>query len=204
MESLDPRINRLSIPDQPDQLQPKVSMDQLGTFEVFLQLREGKPYMHVGAVHAPNNEMAFVFAKEQFSRRLVCSGLFVVETRNVRVTQFTEGEDTVYNYIGNTFPEEGEMQSFEVFHLNKRGKQHEHMGAVEARNYDEVLALAKPEFINDKSVYNVWVVKTSDILFNNEEDKIIWDTLPDKKFRDAIAYKASDKIKEFKERQQTL
>ncbi len=202
MKSLDPRVSRLNIPDQPPQLESKVPLDQLGTFEVFLQLKEGKPYHHVGAVHAPNNEMAFVFAKEQFSRRLICSGLFVVETRNVKVTRFTEGEDTVYNYISETFNEEGESQIFEFFHLNRRGKQHEHIGSVEARNYDEALALAKPEFINEKPVFNVWVVKTSDILFNDDEDKIIWDTLPEKKFRDAIAYKAADKLKEFKEKQQ--
>ena len=202
MKSLDPRVNRLNIPGEPQQLKSKGSLDQLGTFEVFLQLKEGKPYSHVGAVHAPNNEMAFVFAKEQFSRRLICSGLFVVETRNVKVTRFTEGEDTVYNYISDTFSEEGKPGSFEFFHLARRGKQHEHIGSVEARNYDEALALAKPEFINEKPVYNVWVVKTSDILFNDEQDKIIWDTLPEKKFRDAIAYKAADKLKEFKEKQQ--
>ena len=146
--------------------------------------------------------MAFLLAKEQFSRRQTCTGLFVVETRNIKVSVFTEGEDTVYNYISN--PGElanGNTESFELFHLKKRGKQHEHIGTIESSSAEVALSMVKSEFINDKPVYNIWIIKTSDIESSQDEDKIIWDTLPEKKFRDAIAYKAADKIKEFKERQ---
>ena len=200
MESLDPRVNRLNL--STTELTSKAPLDQLGTYEVFSQLKEDKPYFHVGPVHAPNCEMAFLFAKEQFSRRQTCTGLFVVETRNIKVSVFTEGEDTVYNYISN--PGElanGNTESFELFHLKKRGKQHEHIGTIESSSAEVALSMVKSEFINDKPVYNIWIVKTSDIEFSQDEDKIIWDTLPEKKFRDAIAYKAADKIKEFKERQ---
>ncbi len=198
-KSLDPRVNRLNIPQ--GELTPKVPLDQFGTFEVFVQLKEGKGYRHEGIVHAPNNEMAFLFAKEQFSRRHMCSGIFVVETRHVYVTAFTEDKDSIYNHIADTYPEEGKEEQYEIFHLEKRGKQHEHIGSVPAKNHQHALALAKPNFINGDPIYNVWVVKTSNILFTNEEDKIMWDTLPEKKFRDAADYRAADKIKEFKERQ---
>jgi len=202
MESLDPRVTRLNI-DENASLAPKAPLDQFGTFEVFVQLKEGKPYKHEGVVHAPNRDMAFVFAKEQFSRRLMCSGLFVVETRNVFVTEFTEGDENVYEKVSGDASEEGTTQEYEFFHLMKRGKQHEHIGSIEANNPEHALAMAKTEFINsDKPIYNVWVVAKNDILFSSEEDKIIWNTLPEKKFRDAIAYKAADKVKAFKERQQ--
>ncbi len=197
-KSLDPRVNRLNIPT--DELTPKVPLDQFGTFEVFVQIKEGKGYRHEGIVHAPNRDMAYLFAKEQFSRRLMCSGIFVVETRNVFVTAFTEDKDNIYNHISDTFPEDGEEEQYEIFHLEKRGKQHEHIGSVPAKNHQHALALAKPNFIDDDPIFNVWVVKTSDILFTNDEDKIMWDTLPEKKFRDASDYRAADKIKEFKER----
>ena len=93
-KSLDPRVNRLNLPH--GELTPKAPLDQFGTFEVFVQLKEGKGYQHEGSVHAPNLDMAFLFAKEQFSRRLMCSGIFVAETRNVFVTGFTENKDSVY------------------------------------------------------------------------------------------------------------
>ncbi|MEM7109048.1 MAG: phenylacetic acid degradation b [Bacteroidota bacterium] len=200
MESLDPRVNRLNL--STTELTSKAPLDQLGTYEVFSQLREGKPYFHAGPVHAPNREMAFLFAKEQFSRRQTCTGLFVVETRKIMVSPFTEGEDTVYNYIEDNVKGDGsEEKSYELFHLKKRGKQHEHIGTIECSTLEEGLSMVKPEFINDKPVFNIWVIETSDIEFSQEEDKIIWNTLPDKKFREALAYKAADKIKAFKERQ---
>lgn len=198
MESLDPRVNRLDL--QQGELAPKVPLDQFGTFEVFTQLRDDKPYLHTGIVHAPNEPMAFLFAKEQYSRRQTCTGLFVVDTRHVYTTGFTENNKTIYSQVPDSVvvgdrPEE----EFHVFHLMKRGKQHEHIGSVPAHSYEEALSLAKPEFIEGKPVYNAWVVKDEHILFNNEEDAIIWDTLPEKKFRDALAYKAGDRLRLFKE-----
>ncbi|UII23665.1 phenylacetic acid degradation b [Fulvivirga ligni] len=198
-DSLDPRVQRLNIEDHPAGLTRKVPLDQFGTYEVFTQLKEDKPYQHEGIVHAPNADMAFIFAKEQYSRRMTCSGLFVVETRNVFVTDTTEDETNLYSLISDEFPKEGEAEEYEFFHLMKRGKQHQRVGSVEARNPQEALAMAKPAFIEEKPVYNVWVIKTSDILFSSDEDQIIWSTLPEKQFRDAIAYKAADKIKAFKE-----
>ena len=198
MKSLDPRVNRL--PELKGELAPKAPLDQLGTFEVFTQLKENKPYTHTGAVHASNEEMAFIFAKEQFSRRQTCTGLFVVDTRNIYTTGFTEDDGNIYAELPEEADTSGDVESYEIFHLMRRGKQHEHIGSVEARGYQHALSLAKPEFIDGKPVYNVWVAKTSDILFNDEEDRIIWDTLPEKQFRDAIAYKAGDKLKEFKQR----
>ncbi len=198
MNSLDPRINRLQL--QKDMLQPKAPMDQFGTYEVFTQLKEDKPFLHTGNVHAPNKEMAFLFAKEQFSRRQTCTGLFVVDTRNVFASPTTEGSESVYQLVPDEVEVDDHRENFEIFHMMKRGKQHEHIGSVEAASYEHALVLAKPEFIGEKPVYNIWVVKQQDILFSNEEDKILWSTLPEKQFRDAIAYKASDKLKAFKEK----
>jgi ring-1,2-phenylacetyl-CoA epoxidase subunit PaaB len=197
MKSLDPRVNRL--PEVPGELSPKAPLDQFGTFEVFTQLRENKPFIHTGAVHAPNEEMAFIFAKEQFSRRQTCTGLFVVDTRNIYTTGYTENDQNVYSSVAEQADTSGTEELYEVFHLMRRGKQHEHIGSVEAHGYQHALSLARPEFIDGKPVYNVWVVKRSDILFNDDEDQIIWNTLPEKQFREAIAYKAGDKLKAFKE-----
>lgn len=199
-KSLDPRVNRLNLPQE--ELTPKVPLDQFGTFEVFVQIKEGKGYRHEGSVHAPNIDMAYLFAKEQFSRRLMCAGIFVAETRNIFVTGFTENKDSIYNHISDDFPEDGAIENYEVFHLNKRGKQHDHIGSVPSKNHQHALAQAKAEFIDGPPVYNVWIIKKTDILFTEEEDMIMWNTLHEKKFRDASDYKAADKIKAFKERQQ--
>ena len=90
MKSLDPRVNRLPYSIDSPPMRAKAPFDQFGTFEVFVQPREGKPFQHEGAVHAPDLELAFVLAKETFTRRFTCKSLFVAETRTFLVSAMTE------------------------------------------------------------------------------------------------------------------
>ena len=65
--SLDPRITRASIPAEQEQpFEPKETMDQFQTFEVFVQSKTGGHHAHAGSVHAPTPEMAMSYAKEQY------------------------------------------------------------------------------------------------------------------------------------------
>ena len=202
LKSLDPRVTRLGIDELTDtQIVEKGNLDQFETYEAFIETKEGKPFEHAGPVHAPNEEMAFLFAKEQFSRRgMFCNALCVVKTENIKVSDYTDNNEDVYNLVTNK-PTGVERDSFEIFHLAKRGKQHKYEGSVMAKDYEDALAQAKEDFQSDKPVFNIWVVKSEHILASDEEDRDIWDTLKEKKYRDAIDYKAGDKIKAFKEQQ---
>lgn len=198
MKSLDPRVNRLPKTGQPGLVVPKAPLDQFGTYEVFVQPREGKPFQHEGVVHAPNLEMAYILAKETFTRRFTCSSLYVSDTRNVFVSPFTEGSGNAYDLIGDTAPDSGEDESYEIFHLVRRGKQHVHAGSVRASNPDQAMVRAREQF-KGKPVLNVWALRTRDIRFTSTEEQDLWLTLPEKKFRDAADYKGGDKLKAFLE-----
>lgn len=200
MKSLDPRVNRLPLVGTPGEISPKAPLDQLGTFEVFVQPKEGKPFQHEGIVHAPDVEMAFVLAKETFTRRFMCVSLYVCDTRNVYVSPLTDGATNAYDLIRDSVKSGSEKTSFEIYHLPRRGKQHVHAGTVQAGSPEEAMAEAKQKFKSDKTIYNVWAVRTSDIRFTSAEEKDLWLTLPEKKFRDASDYKGGDKLKEFLER----
>lgn len=200
MKSLDPRVNRLPVIGEPGQILPKAPLDQFGTFEVFVQPKEGKPFQHEGIVHAPNLEMAFVLAKETFTRRFTCVSLYATDTRNVYISPMTDGTVNAYALINDVPAQSGEKVSYEIYHLLKRGKQHGHVGTVEAVTPQEAMAEAKKKFNNDKIVYNVWAIRTNDIRFTSSAEQELWLTLPEKKFRDASDYKGGDKLKEFLER----
>ena len=199
-KSLDPRVNRLPKVGIPGEIQPKAPLDQFGTFEVFVQPREGKPFQHEGIVHAPNLEMAYVLAKEAFTRRFTCTSLYVADTRNVYVSAMTEGNTNAYNYVADIPPQSGDKVEYEIYHLSRRGKQHVHAGTVRASSAQEAMSLAKTQLNKDKAVYNVWAIRTADIRFTKPEEKDLWQTLPEKKFRDAVDYKGGDKLKDFLER----
>src|SRR4051812_2454816 len=100
MKSLDPRVHRLPAIGGPGVIKPKKPLDQFGSFQVFVQPREGKPFQHEGIVHAPNLELAYVLAKETFTRRFTCTSLYVADTRSVFVSPMTDGTQNVYDLIG--------------------------------------------------------------------------------------------------------
>ncbi len=175
-------------------------MDQFGTFEVFVQPKEGKPFQHEGIVHAPNIEMAYVLAKEAFTRRFTCSSLYVADTRNVSVSPFTEGDQNAYDLIQESNNNEtAPAECYEIYHLVKRGKQHLHAASVQASSPLHAMVVAKNNF-RGKTVLNIWTIRAADIRFTTPEEKDLWQTLPEKKFRDASDYKGGDKLKEFLER----
>lgn len=196
MKSLDPRVNRLQDVSTPVIKSP---LDQFGTYEVFVQPKAGKPFQHEGAVHAPDLEMAYLLAKEAFTRRFTCVSLYVVDTRDVAVSALTEGEQNIYALIDDVPPSIVAGESFEVYHLLKRGKQHIHAGTVQAADVKEAMGVAKHK-LQPKIVYNVWVIPTTRIRFTQPEERDLWTTLPEKKFRDATDYRGGDKLKEYLER----
>lgn len=196
MNSLDPRVTRLP---QVGEVKPKKSLDQFGTFEVFVQAKDGKPFQHEGAIHAPNLEMAYVLAKETFTRRFTCVSIYVVDTRDVFVSPITEGNQSAYELISRDVVG-AEKKAFEIYHLSKRGKQHIHAGSVEASSPEDAMCQAKELFGTGKVIYNIWAIEKDKIRFTSAEDKDLWNTLPEKKFRDASDYKGGDKLKYFLER----
>jgi ring-1,2-phenylacetyl-CoA epoxidase subunit PaaB len=199
VKSLDPRVNRL--PEiHPEEITTKAPLDQFGTFEVFVEPKDGKPFQHEGSVHAPNLEMAYVLAKETFTRRFTCSSLYVVDTRQVYVSPMSEGNQNAYDLLSEPSGQNGEKTSYEIYHLQKRGKQHVHAGTVLGATPHEAMVQAKQRFKSDKVTYNIWAIRTGDIRFTSPEEKDLWLTLPDKKFRDAAEYKGGDKLKTFLEK----
>lgn len=202
LQSLDPRINRLGIEEQSTEFNNS-SLDQGETYEAFIQMKEDKPYEHVGPVHAPTKEIAVLFAKEQYSRRGgTCIGLWIVKTREVLVSEYVDNNQNIYDKLQqsiSSYQNSNPFESYEIFHLKKRGKQHIHVGTVQATQYEEALQQAAFT-LNDKTpLLNVWIIRSADIFRIPSTDSDIWNTLPEKKYREAIAYKAGEKLKKFKE-----
>jgi ring-1,2-phenylacetyl-CoA epoxidase subunit PaaB len=63
---------------------------QWETYEVFHQTRRGDAHVHVGAVHAPDPQMALQMARDQFARRLKCSSLWVVRSADITMTDYQD------------------------------------------------------------------------------------------------------------------
>src|ERR1051325_6050797 len=86
--------------------------------------------------------------------------------------------------------EEGEehtnshLETYEVFHQEKRGKQVGHVGIVHASSPEMALVMAKEVFGRRGKTTNLWVVKTSDVYTFGPEDENMFETVPEKLYRE--------------------
>ena len=98
-----------------------------------------------------------------------------------------------------TVGEQEYWQTFEVFHQEKRGKHHVHVGAVHAPDAEMALVFAKEQYARRKQCVNLWVVPSSEIFAFHIEDEDMFETTPDKQHREAAIYsKVRDRIERFK------
>jgi ring-1,2-phenylacetyl-CoA epoxidase subunit PaaB len=120
MRSFDPRINRINLPEQQEKLELK-SLDEWETYEVFHQKKRGDQHTHVGIVHAPDPDLALMFAKEQFGRRRITSNLWVVKSSEILATDYDDAD------IFETTPEKTYREASDYYCLDRiRSWQKEH------------------------------------------------------------------------------
>lgn len=97
----------------------------------------------------------------------------------------------------------GEMdqfQTYEVFHQTKRGQQHVHVGIVHAPTPEMALVYAKEQYSRRGKTSNLWVVPSQQVLATEYFDEDIFETTPEKDYRDPSVYKVMDRIKAYKEK----
>ncbi len=91
-KSLDPRIQRLDIQREEPKTPDIKTHEYWSTYEVFVQSKRGKQHVHAGTVHAPDPQLALVFAKEQFGRRQHCVNMWVVATTEIFAFRYDDSD----------------------------------------------------------------------------------------------------------------
>jgi ring-1,2-phenylacetyl-CoA epoxidase subunit PaaB len=121
MKSFDPRINRLNLPVNDEGGEILHEPENWETYEVFHQKRRGDQHVHVGIVHAANNEMALILAKETFGRRRQTANIWVVKSSQVFATDY--GDQDIFE----TTPEKTYREASDYYCMDKiRKYQQEH------------------------------------------------------------------------------
>lgn len=94
-----------------------------------------------------------------------------------------------------------QWETYEVFHQKKRGDQHMHVGIVHAPNPEMALLFGKEQYGRRGITANIWVVKTANVFASEYEDQDIFETVPEKQYREAGGYKVMEKINKYKKEQ---
>jgi len=90
-------------------------------------------------------------------------------------------------------------ETYEVFHQKKRGDQHIHVGIVHAPNQEMALILAKETFGRRRQTANLWVVKSVNVIATEYEDQDVFETTPEKTYREASDYYCMDRIRKYQQ-----
>ncbi len=90
-ESLDPRIRRADLEASPASSGLKQN-EHWETYAIFHQDKRGAAHEFVGIVHAPDPELALVFAKEQFGRRKKTVNLWAVRSSDIYTFQHEDDD----------------------------------------------------------------------------------------------------------------
>ena len=68
------------------------SDDQGILWEVFIQAKAGRPYNHVGSLHAYDKKMAMKSARDLFTRRNEGNGIWIVKAEDIVSSEAIDGE----------------------------------------------------------------------------------------------------------------
>lgn len=90
-ESLDPRIRRADLDHSPAS-GGLAQSEHWETYAIFHQDKRGAAHEFVGIVHAPDPELALVFAKEQFGRRKKTVNLWAVRSSDIYTFQHEDDD----------------------------------------------------------------------------------------------------------------
>lgn len=148
-----------------------MSDTQWPRFEVFQQDRPGSPHRSIGSVHAPDEEIALMNARDVFVRRPVCNSLWVVLAE--AIFMMTDSELRDLRGFSET-PVDGESveETYYVFqkHSQRRSMTFVvHSGQVLASNPEQALKKALLEHGNDKT-FVWWVCPERAIVRSQESD----------------------------------
>jgi ring-1,2-phenylacetyl-CoA epoxidase subunit PaaB len=94
-----------------------------------------------------------------------------------------------------------QLETYEVFHQEKRGEQPVHVGSLHAPNPEVALVLAKEQYARRARCVGLWVVRTADIYVISTEDADIFETTPEKDYREARGYRVGGKLTAYKRQQ---
>lgn len=96
-----------------------------------------------------------------------------------------------------------QWETYEVFHQDKRGAQPVHVGIVHAPGPEVALVFAKEQYARRSRCVSIWVVRTADVHAIGVEDADVFETTPEKDYREAKGYRVGGKLTEFKRRRAT-
>lgn len=122
-----------------------------------------------------------------------------IKSLDPRVTRLEIPTDTSETF--EPLQPRDQHETYEVFHQAKRGEHPVHVGSLHAPGPDLALVLAKEQYGRRSRTVSIWVVPTTAITTITVDDADIFETVPEKTYREARGYRVGLKLKAWKKKQ---
>jgi len=116
-------------------------------FQVFVQEREGDPYLDYGSVHAPDAELALYYGRNVFARRPEAIGMWVVPAQAIYARTAEELSCGIAPEAANRASGEAREESYHVFCKPRPAGMLTQVGMVEAVRPEQALQRALQTFL---------------------------------------------------------
>jgi ring-1,2-phenylacetyl-CoA epoxidase subunit PaaB len=137
-------------------------------FVVLHQARPDQSYQYAGSVHAPDAEIALLNARDVFTRRPECSGLWVVPASAIytKTSEELANDDSwrAANQVSDI------IESYTVFQKPDQKGLHTHAGEVKAGSPQQALERALQQF--SKVGVTVWWIFPSRVIRHSTPEDI--------------------------------
>ncbi len=138
--------------------------DQWPPYEVFKQEREGAPFRNVGSVHAPDDEMALLAARDVFARRPACHSLWVVPAAAITTR-------SIQQPVPDAPPGPAESYAVCAKQSQRQAMTYvDYLGQVEASSAADALRLAPAAFAAPEAT--VWWVFPADAITTSDPSDV--------------------------------
>jgi ring-1,2-phenylacetyl-CoA epoxidase subunit PaaB len=175
-----------------------VSDTQWPLYEVFHQERPDKPHLGIGAVHAPDPEMALQNGRDIFVRRPSCFSLWVAPASAI-FTKTAEEMALDPSWQDERLDADAPTETYVVFQKQSQRRAMGfvvHVGQVEAQSPVAAMKKAVAQF-SDGTPFVWWVCPKRAITHSQEEDvESMFDPAKDKIYRMPNQYRTVSAMKE--------
>jgi len=168
-------------------------------FEVFVQEKAGEPYQNVGAVHAPDAEIALQNARDVFVRRPDCVSLWVAPAERIFAKTAQELEEPTWRE--ETIDPTGSDEAYYVFQKQSSRATAAfvtYVGQVWARTPAHALCQARDTWSSSKP-FVWWVLPASGVTSSRPEDiDSLFAPAASKVYRQSVQYRTVTQMKQVK------
>jgi ring-1,2-phenylacetyl-CoA epoxidase subunit PaaB len=172
-------------------------------FEVFHQERPDSPHYNIGAVHAPDAEMALLNGRDLYVRRPRCHSLWVAPVEAI-YSRTTDELSQDPSWEQDASDPDAPVEAYQVFvkTTQRRAMKYvAHVGQVEAASPEEAMKKAVAKFSDDPPPFVWWVCPERAITRSDPADIESWFApANDKRYRLPNQYRTVLSMRQIKRR----